>query len=286
MKKSTVKEYYQRLYDNVPNMEKVIENYLSQMINSYKNRIQTYYVSDFNNNPNKYILSKNIDFLILYLNSKIRILGFEGTQNTYKHVNCIIVDGEKYDEIYYAPPHIKKDYYRTLIPTFYQNNVVIYDDIIYYPMDDYDVIPNCQQSSAEYKGNNLADEHFQNNNSFLQSEIKIVNNPEFEYQINEASKCYNNSLFFACNLCLEVATETMLLELIKRKLPKQQIKDTYILSLANILKINNIIDQKMFTRISSINYMRRATAHTTTGKTLKTDCDSILALLKQLALIF
>ena len=116
----------------------------------------------------------------------------------------------------------------------------------------------------------------------LEEIIKQVNNEDFEYAINEAIACFDNSLYLAGCAALGVAFETAALELLKKKDIKiygSAIKDYRNGGLGrynNELFKLEVISLKTHQRINKVCLSRNMASHASSGKVVKGDFKSMV----------
>lgn len=113
--------------------------------------------------------------------------------------------------------------------------------------------------------------------------IEKVNIEQFNNEFTECVLAYENELYLASSLVGFVCMEALLKSLILIRLGKGKLPDkTYMIQAAQVLLDNGIITQKFFKRIQSINSLRHAIAHTSTGSVERWDVEQILTAIKLL----
>lgn len=119
----------------------------------------------------------------------------------------------------------------------------------------------------------------------LSEVIGKVNDPDFEYQLNEAIAAYDNSLYMASAAALGVTIETLCIKLLKNNRVKMKDSEsTMIDKLADKLTENKLIIRKEHGRLIVAYRVRNLAAHSSRGQMLQADCNYLISVIHDLGM--
>ncbi|GEA17538.1 HEPN domain-containing protein [Moorella sp. E306M] len=262
--------------------------YFTDFLQAYRDRVNSYYSEVYAENPEAFPFMKPTLVATIFRN--MEIISFLDLSKTAKDEIGLFEDflesQEEYDRVNHLPQHIQEDRLLKIAGL----DSYIERDISWYVLGD-DAPPHYDPRTPKYQGSQLADRHYY---SFLKKEkkkkldlydaeavIAKVNNDEFKYELEEAIKAYNYGLYLACTATAAVSIETLLKIIVVSRLGENFLpKQIYIISLAEVLKNENIMDDRFFHRLKSFNELRRSAAHSKSGKLDQWDAEQALSLVK------
>lgn len=262
--------------------------YFHDFLQAYRDRVNNFYFEEYAKNPEAFPFMKPTLVVNIFRNAEI--ISFLTLSNTAKdeirQFEDFFESDEDYDYVEHLPKHIQEKRLLKIagLDTYIEKHIDWYSEVG-------DVPPHFNSKVPKYQGSQLADKHY---NSFLATEkekkldlfdaeavITKVNNEEFQYELEEAIRAYNFGLYLACTATAAVSIETLLKIIVTSRLGENFLpKKMYIISLAEVLKNENIMDDRFFHRIKSFNELRRGAAHSKSGKVDKWDAEQALLLVK------
>ncbi|KMY49196.1 hypothetical protein [Peribacillus loiseleuriae] len=275
---------------------RIAEKYYKLYFKAYRERVEKFYKSISEEEPDFFPFINPIEVIIIYQNYNYYIFfsNSKSNEDTVRYITDFIQDTDEYAKIKDMPEHIqdKRLLEKAKIGKYIENDKGNYG--MNFPKPDINFhIPYSEQSGRE-----KCDEHYHNyefSKAFKEANMpssdfplfemdliySLVNNEQFKYELEESVKAYNSELFLASIVTAAVSLETLLKISIINKLgedylPKEDRKK-YTLNYAQILLNQNVIDERLNHRIRAINELRRGGAHSKTGKIEQWDAEQIIS---------
>lgn len=273
---------------NVDEFVKQKEWYYEKFLMFYRNRVEEFYAKEYEDYPEAFPFMGPTKSITIFRDYDIISFILNSDSDSDEHISKI--DGmdsvEEHDKIRSLPDHIKEK--RLLDIAGIEEYVK--KDFFWYGESD-EPVPSYSEDVALYQGNSCADNHFnlinekQKNdqiNQFNKSVVlKRINDAQFLYELDEALGAYHAKLYLASTVTAAVALETLLKiaivsELGVEKIPRDN-KLKHTLHYATTLRNSQLIDERLFHRIQSMNELRRSGAHSKTGEIQKWDAEQMLS---------
>lgn len=232
--------------------------YQGSGIIKYLDKVEDKYYTQYKN------YSSNTDFFTFIISDKIDDLGkfyFQETLLIDQVINSIENRKNNFEDAY---NEIKK--------IFWELN---YKDKILNQLknDGKNFVEHINQDSSYY-----AKDAYKFSYSELNFEdiIKIVNNRDFEYALNESLAAYGNSLYLAATVTAGVALENLLVVILeKEKISIETNDSTELGALSNKLLKNGVIDKREKNRIMLAAKYRNLASHANKGRVIRNDAKTI-----------
>ncbi|MDV2683790.1 hypothetical protein RYX56_05635 [Alkalihalophilus lindianensis] len=114
--------------------------------------------------------------------------------------------------------------------------------------------------------------------------MKLVEDEDFNYQLDQAMAAYHSNLFLPCAATLGVVLETLCLKILEHyEVKKVKTGDTQLGKLRERLVNERITSRRDNTRLEVAYKMRNMASHTSPGIALKEDCHFMLNVINTLA---
>lgn len=267
---------------------------LPYFLEGYRKRVKNYYLDEFEKSPDCFPLMKPVTDISVFSNFEIDHYFCNSSDNSDQFVAAfnIFEDQKEYVEIMDLPDHLQEK--RKLeIAGLSKSDYLIHTRSWYGETDD--PKPHYDEALEKRRGAHLADKHYNEYSKQLsvtskesryhlfdiEPIISQVGNDDFQYEFEEAIKAYNKGLYLASTVTAAISIETLLKIVVLRTLGEKQLpKPYYILSMAELLHKNKIIDDRLYHRIISFNEIRRSAAHSKTGRVNEWDAEQGIALIK------
>lgn len=117
----------------------------------------------------------------------------------------------------------------------------------------------------------------------LKSLIKLVNDDDFSYQLDQAMAAYHQNLFLPCAATLGVVLETLCIKILEKNQITIKTSETQLGVLKERLINERITTRRDNARLEVAYKMRNLASHTNPGITLKEDCHVMLNVINTIA---
>ena len=291
----------------------ITKRFISNFSDVYNYFLDLMYKESFLENPEAFILSSktNIDAYIIKCNKRVFYSNF--VIMFYQGEGKIEYIGEIQDNLYSKVKnyHNEKDFFHMVIsqkikPGKFYFSETIWLDLIVDRMTEssvsmdkaYKMVHNSVWESSystkiyrqvKEDGEQFID-HINKENSYYAKDaykytyselnfeeiMKVVENNDFEYALNESIAAYDNSLFLAATVTAGVALENLLVVILeKENITIGENDATELGVLSNKLLKNNIIDKREKNRIMLAAKYRNLASHANKGRVTRNDSKTI-----------
>lgn len=289
-------------------MNIVAQKYLDDFLSSYRTAVKNRMISQYNSNPETFPFMEDENYYIglIKLNEKF----FEYSDVviiTNKNIKNLNLDYRNQDNVELsntATNYIRnpKDYIVDILKIFNFDDYKTFITIVHH-FDDFKEYKNYRREVFQKEGSELAEEHLNKyeklstermtikkhnkvspfNHLKLDDMIRVVDDPTFEYQINQGLETYKRELYLPAAATFAVAIETFLIKLKRLNGLKHKDSDSTMYNkLIEDLKEKGKINYRTKRRIEVAYTMRNIINHTQAGAVAKADCDFLLTTLKDI----
>jgi HEPN domain-containing protein len=275
--------------------------FFREYLEGYRQRVHKYYSDAFNKRSDSFPLMKPTLMFAVHLNKTTFFLFIESDQDHVENIVATDEQNQEYNEMMSVPDHIREEYINQICSV--AGNKVIkrksLNDLAglssnAFARKHHGVIPGAgfkwgeKEADWDYRGYQLEIaivKTVKSSADFPLFDIDAitarVNDDQFRYEFEESIKAYNAGLYLASSITAAVSVETLMKLLFIKHIGKSRLPQKYfITNLVEELKAKEIVDEKMYHRILSINQLRRGVAHSKTGKVEQWDAEQIIGSIK------
>lgn len=279
-----------------------MENGWIKLLETYRAYIGEHYQTDYESDPDFFLLMKPQYTVFLYQNREIELYCYPADSDSIKHqVHQFNTLGESrgFNRL---PPYKQKEKINDLLGRedkpieritfkygFMAPAIVLNED--YTTEDPEDLI-----NMGEIKGPDYAKLHGENARRYrkerfnlfgLEEIIHKVGSISFEYELGEAIAAYKNKLYLAAASVSGMALENVLkLAIVKHlgddAIPEKMYINNYTVTL---LKAGILNDERLGHRLKGFSAIRNWSSHTKTGTAWEKDAEDCFTLIKRLILL-
>lgn len=289
--------------------------YIEFLSQEYRERIELLFEDSYKNNPEAFPLAdlSQIDIYIVTCNDtvishKFYILVYQGSGKTefighipddeYKNLRLYSNSDEFIKAYVEEKTKNKSFYFLDSILNVYFKNALLYQDIDSYLERNKSVIGRRSLLQVKKDGDKFVN-HINRPASYYSKDaykyvytdldfrgiIQMVNDPDFEYALNESIECYENSFYLAAVSTAGTALESLMLRILSFKGhdPDSLPEKTELGELSGILRGKGIINRRDRNRIMTAASIRNSASHANKGRVIREDAKLIYQAIFNLA---